>query len=161
MSSSAALMKRLQLLFSTYKHMNPFMNCGVEEFRVISVDQKRYRTEFEVTKDMVNPINNLHGGCSATLLDIGCSAAAFVRGKVVLSINQEITVVAPAKLGDTVLMDIELVRLGKTQCYTRGELIRKADSQVIVFGTCTYTVPPMRVVPGPAHDLIDQLSKIN
>ncbi|CAJ0586747.1 unnamed protein product, partial [Mesorhabditis spiculigera] len=156
----AAYVKRLELLFGAYKHMNAFMSCGVQEFRIISADEKRYRAEFEVTKDMVNPIGSLHGGCSATLLDVGCAASAFIRGKVVLSINQEVTVVSGAKLGDTVYMDIELIRLGKTQCYTRGEIVKKADQKMVAFGTCTYTVPPTRVLPESAHSLISQLTQI-
>ncbi|CAJ0931926.1 unnamed protein product, partial [Mesorhabditis belari] len=147
MSTNAIFAKRLQFLFNGFQKMNSFMRGGTEGMRIVHADESKYRAEFEVNKEMVNPLDVMHGGCSATLLDVGCVATAFIRGQAVLSVNQELTCVGPGRLGETLVMEVELLRLGKTQCYTRGELRKKVDDSLVAFGTCTYVVSPSKYHP--------------
>ena len=39
--------------------------------RVISASEGKVRVELEVTEELTNPFGTLHGGCTATLIDIG------------------------------------------------------------------------------------------
>lgn len=39
--------------------------------RVLSAEEGRVKVEFEVTRDLTNPFGTLHGGYTATLVDIG------------------------------------------------------------------------------------------
>ncbi|PIO60542.1 hypothetical protein TELCIR_17959 [Teladorsagia circumcincta] len=61
--------------------------------RPISASEGRVKVEFEVTPAMTNPWGGLHGGCTATLVDVVTTAACLVtpRGKPGVSVDLHVT----------------------------------------------------------------------
>lgn len=39
--------------------------------RVLSANEGKVKVEFDVTEELTNSIGTLHGGCTATLVDVG------------------------------------------------------------------------------------------
>ncbi|VDK21622.1 unnamed protein product, partial [Anisakis simplex] len=75
--------------------------------RVLSVDEGHVKVEMEVTNEMLNPPGTMHGGCTATLVDIVTTTAlmATERAKPGVSIDLTVSYMAAANPGDTIVID--------------------------------------------------------
>jgi acyl-coenzyme A thioesterase PaaI-like protein len=87
-------------------------------------------------------MQTLHGGCTATLFDI-CTTLplAFVAGPGfwrMLGVSRTLTVsyLAPVFVGDEVLIECEIVQVGKRLATIKG-LIKKTGDNLIV-ATCEH-----------------------
>nr|CDJ94520.1 Thioesterase superfamily domain containing protein [Haemonchus contortus] len=112
--------------------------------RPISVSEGRVKVEFEVTPAMTNPWGGLHGGCTATLVDVVTTLACLVtpRGKPGVSVDLHVTYLAAIREGDTVIMDAEVIKAGKTLAFTRADVILKEGNRIAATGLHTKAFPP-------------------
>lgn len=93
-----------------------------------------------VSPDMCNYLDNLHGGCAATLIDVlsttillGVSSPGrFQLGGV--SRNLRTTYLRPVPQGTEIRLVTELVHVGKRLALLRSEILRADDGQVCVVG---------------------------
>ncbi|EYC30683.1 hypothetical protein Y032_0004g1715 [Ancylostoma ceylanicum] len=111
--------------------------------RPISASEGRVKVEFDVSQEMLNPVGTLHGGCTATLVDILTTAACMAtpRGLPGVSVDLHVTYLAAAKEGETVVIDAEVIRAGKTLAFTKADLIHKASNKIIATGLHTKAFP--------------------
>ncbi|GMR44681.1 hypothetical protein PMAYCL1PPCAC_14876, partial [Pristionchus mayeri] len=111
--------------------------------RVLKADEGKVSVEFEVDDRMANHFGTLHGGCSATMVDAITTGAlmATPRGIAGESIDLHMTYLAAAKLGDTVQLDAEVIRVGKSITFTKAALYRKPDMSLIATGLHTKAFP--------------------
>jgi len=109
--------------------------------KLLEVDHGLLVMEYVVRPDMCNPGHILHGGVASLMLDDVIGAANFVTGNEYLmtSINLNIDFLAPAKVGETVLVSATLIREGRNVNHWKaeirnsaGKLIAKAGSNLIV-----------------------------
>lgn len=132
----------------------------LKEAIVLTPATSRLIFELDVDKHWANFSNNLHGGAQATIFDI-CTSVAFAPiakpgfwmfGGVSRTLN--CTYLRPAPVGETVIVDVEVIRqseyhekelltdmskvvhAGKRLALTRGEMKRKSDGAII--STCEH-----------------------
>ncbi|KAF7630019.1 4HBT domain-containing protein [Meloidogyne graminicola] len=80
---------------------------------------------------------------TATLIDIVTTTAliATPQGRPGVSIDLTINYLAPAKLGETIIIDAWVNKLGKTLGYTSANIYRKSDNTKIVTALHTKAFP--------------------
>ncbi|VDL63868.1 unnamed protein product [Nippostrongylus brasiliensis] len=111
--------------------------------RPISVSEGRVKVEFEVTHAMTNPWGSLHGGCTATLVDIVTTAALLTTPRQLpgVSVDLHVTYLAAAKEGESVVMDAEVIRIGRSLAFTKADLFLKESNKIIATGLHTKAFP--------------------
>ncbi|KAJ1365785.1 hypothetical protein KIN20_026219 [Parelaphostrongylus tenuis] len=116
--------------------------------RPISASDGRVRVEFDVEHRMTNPAGTLHGGCTATLIDMftTCACMTTARGQPGVSVDLHVTYLAAAKEGETVLLDAEVIRTGKTLAFTKADLYLKSSNKMIATGLHTKAFPATQSV---------------
>jgi len=115
------------------------INKKAEEERKL---EARYVVETEVAEDMLNGGGNIHGGCSAFLVDICSSLALFAlgienKGDVQLSVSQSLNIVyhSPAQLGDKLRIVNTTLTLGTRAHSVRTEIWNVTYHRLVVSGT--------------------------
>ncbi|BGP57208.1 hypothetical protein JCM8202v2_004848 [Rhodotorula sphaerocarpa] len=86
-----------------------------------------------------SPLQGLHGGVIASLVDTMGSLALASRGMYMtgVSIDMSQTFVRGAKLGQKVRVESEVVNMGKTLAYTRVELLNHDTGKLLAYGSHT------------------------
>ncbi|AEO55467.1 hypothetical protein MYCTH_2299329 [Thermothelomyces thermophilus ATCC 42464] len=98
--------------------------------------------KFTVQPQHCNRLNNLHGGCTASLFDFCTSTvlAAVARpgywSYLGVSRSLNTTYLRPAPVGSEVLIECEIVQIGQRLCSLRGTM-RRADDGALV-ATCEH-----------------------
>ncbi|KJH46762.1 hypothetical protein DICVIV_07178 [Dictyocaulus viviparus] len=107
--------------------------------RLISASEGRIRVEFDVTPRMTNPSGTLHGGCTATLIDILTTGACLttLRQLPGVSVDLHVTYLGAVKEGETVVLDAEVIRAGKTLAFTKADLFLKSTNKIVATGLHT------------------------
>ncbi|CAJ0932261.1 unnamed protein product, partial [Mesorhabditis belari] len=127
----------LSELYKGYGKTNTFMKtAGV--MKVLSADAGKVRVEFDVTEELTNSIGTLHGGCTATLVDVATNTALRTLGKKQgVSVDLHVSFLGAAKLGETVVMDIEVIKAGRSMAFSRADLYVKGTDRKIATGNHT------------------------
>jgi len=108
----------------------------VSKCRVIDAGEGHVKVEFDVGKEHTNPLGTLHGGCTATLIDTLTTSSLFTtaHGSTGVSIDLSVSYLLPAQVGETVILDARVVKMGKNLAFTRADVFRKRDMALIAFG---------------------------
>ncbi|PAV90956.1 hypothetical protein WR25_12939 isoform A [Diploscapter pachys] len=126
----------------TCKNSNNFMRV-MGSATPIEVDEDRVKVEFVVDELMTNPHSTLHGGCTATLIDIATTAACLIkRGQPGVSVDLHVSYLAAAQKGETVVLDSVVTKMGKSLAFTKADLYRKSDGVRVATGLHTKAFPP-------------------
>lgn len=97
---------------------------------------------FEVKQTHSNGLGNMHGGCTSTLFDF-CTST--VLGMVnapgywlLLGVSRTLSVsyLLPVPVGETVLVESELVQVGRRLAHIKGRIRREVDG--VVLATCEH-----------------------
>lgn len=90
-----------------------------------------------VQPEHCNGLNNMHGGCTATLFDFCTSVALAPLSRqghwAYLGVTRTLstTYLRPAPCGGAVLIECEVVQLGKKLCALRGTMTAEEDGAVL------------------------------
>jgi len=105
---------------------------------ILHAEQGRVKLELKVEKEHLNRVKTVHGGLLSTIVDIGGSLAVASKGLFATGVSTDlnVTFLAPAKLGDKVIADAKLVKLGKTLAFTTVEVLLE-DGRVVAQGRHT------------------------
>ncbi|CEF67730.1 Acyl-coenzyme A thioesterase 13 [Strongyloides ratti] len=119
-------------------HKSNFMKC-ITKSRLICADEGKVKIEMEVTDELTNPGGTLHGGCSATLIDCITTFACIAtpQQKPGVSVDMTISYLSSAKPGDTIILEGNVLRLGKRIAFTEGSIYLKENNSLIVKGLHT------------------------
>jgi acyl-coenzyme A thioesterase 13 len=91
--------------------------------KIIKIEGPKVFAEFLVEKEHLNISNNLFGGFTASLVDIGGTLAiAAKEGKFGVSTDMSISFLRAANEGDVVRIESKLVKSGRNLCFTTTEL---------------------------------------
>ncbi|KAH9482185.1 Acyl-coenzyme A thioesterase 13 [Psilocybe cubensis] len=142
-----AIQKRLRLTEISF-------NKKAEEERKM---EARVVMETEVHEDMLNGGGNIHGGCSAFLVDT-CSSLALLamvketQGVLVATVSQSLNLVyhSPAQLGDTLRIVNTTLTVGARAHSVRTEIWNVTHHRLVVSGTHVKMVPSL---PKPKSNL--------
>ncbi|XP_060630894.1 acyl-coenzyme A thioesterase 13 [Anolis sagrei] len=111
----------------------------LNKMTVLSADSGKVVCEMEVAKEHTNRGETLHGGLTATLVDVVSTAALLhsERGAPGVSVDMNITYVSAAKIGDEILITAEILKQGKRLAFTTVDLTNKATGKLIAQGRHT------------------------
>lgn len=99
------------------------------------------QVDFTVREDMTNLARILHGGIMSTMIDEVMGIAFFTLDLEYFypTVNLHVDFMAPAQIGDTVLVEATIVKQGRTAIYSEatvrnqtGKLLAKGSSHVVV-----------------------------
>uniref|UniRef100_A0A914M8N2 Acyl-coenzyme A thioesterase 13 n=1 Tax=Meloidogyne incognita TaxID=6306 RepID=A0A914M8N2_MELIC len=118
-----------------------FQRCA-EKCRVVEVEEGRVKVEMEVEEKHTNPFGTLHGGMTATLVDIVTTTAlmATPQGKAGVTVDLTINLF----LGESILIDAWVTKLGRSLSYTSADVYRKVDNTKIATALHTKAFPIMK-----------------
>ncbi|TDW47852.1 uncharacterized protein (TIGR00369 family) [Flavobacterium sp. 270] len=142
--------KRLKYLQSFIgKHFNnspsPFANWL--NGKVIIVEETGVEFQFEIRKDMTNPVGILHGGVTAGMIDDCMGVNFMVLGleKFYPTINLYIDYFNPAYEGQTVLVKTKIEKLGKTIINIKAEVFNESTSKKVAQATANLAVSEIKI----------------
>ncbi|CAN8000975.1 unnamed protein product [Ixodes hexagonus] len=110
------------------------------QVKLISWENNRALFELKLDKEHCNLNNVLHGGMASTLVDLYTAIAtfpAYERDKFFITTELKMRFLAPAKLGDTIVLDARVVKTGKMLAYAEMDILDKATRKLLVQGTHT------------------------
>ena len=101
------------------------------------ITDKSATMDFVVREDMANPVQMLHGGVHAAIIDemTGLMVASLGLPNLYVSINLSVDFVSKAKIGETVTAKATLDKQGNMVMNTSCE-IRNKEGQLLSRGTC-------------------------
>ncbi|KAI4466166.1 thioesterase superfamily member-related [Holotrichia oblita] len=107
--------------------------------KVIAADNGGCVAEFTVQEEHTNPMGTLHGGFSATLIDNVSSYGlrGLLGNKVHVSVAMNISYIKGAKIGDEVVVDSQMLKVGKTLAFMLVTLKNKQTGELLVKGSHT------------------------
>lgn len=97
---------------------------------------------YTVQKENCNRSGNLHGGCTASIFDFATSMPLALVNKpgfwfqLGVSRTLNVSYLKPIPCGSKILIECEIVGLGKTLGHTRGIMRRESDG--VVLTTCEH-----------------------
>jgi len=123
------------------------LNKKVEEERKL---EARVVVELDVTQDMLNGGGNIHGGCSAFIVDL-CSSFALIAlnlessGDPSLSVSQSLNIIyhSPAQLGDKLRIVNTTLTIGARAHSARTEIWNVTHHRLVVSGTHIKMAPSL------------------
>uniref|UniRef100_A0A8C4Z7S9 Acyl-coenzyme A thioesterase 13 n=1 Tax=Gadus morhua TaxID=8049 RepID=A0A8C4Z7S9_GADMO len=106
---------------------------------VLSASPGKVVCEMKVEEEHTNRGGTLHGGLTATLVDIISTTAIMYseRGSPGVSVDMNITYMNAAKIGEDVLITAQVLKQGKTLAFASVDLINKSTGKVIAQGRHT------------------------
>ncbi|RDL33625.1 Thioesterase ester dehydrase-isomerase [Venustampulla echinocandica] len=110
-----------------------------EDIQLVTASSNPGRVVFRYTvkPSHCNRLGNLHGGCTATLFDICTTTSLAPIAKegfwvfAGVSRTLSVTYIRPIPVGETVLIDCEVVHAGKRLCALKGQMKRESDGAVM------------------------------
>ncbi|XP_060847710.1 acyl-coenzyme A thioesterase 13-like [Rhopalosiphum padi] len=119
----------------------------LDKVNIISAGNGQCIAEMVVEKQHTNSYGTLHGGFTATAVDVLSSMAILTHPRVVedidsapnsgVSVDIHISYLNSAKIGDRVVIDSETVKLGRTLAFLKVTLFRKDDNVILAQGSHT------------------------
>jgi acyl-coenzyme A thioesterase 13 len=116
----------------------PLRRCS----NAASATRGRFACDLTVTRELTNRFGTLHGGAIATIVDVLTTAALLTmttRGGV--SVELSCAYCAPATLEETVRVECEVVKMGKTLAWMECRMTRASDGEVVATGKHTKFLP--------------------
>ncbi|WP_215240399.1 PaaI family thioesterase [Dyadobacter helix] len=100
--------------------------------KLISIGVGYMSVQFEVRKDMSNPMGVLHGGMASTILDdvVGTMVYALGRELAYTSVNLNCDFLHAARVGDIITAHSKVVRAGKNIIHVEGQIVGE-DHKII------------------------------
>uniref|UniRef100_A0AAQ6A2P9 Acyl-coenzyme A thioesterase 13 n=2 Tax=Amphiprion TaxID=80969 RepID=A0AAQ6A2P9_AMPOC len=106
---------------------------------VLSASPGKVVCEMRVEEEHTNRAGTLHGGMTATLVDVISTLAIMnsERGAPGVSVDMNITYMSAAKMGEDVLITAQVLKQGRTLAFATVDLTSKATGKVIAQGRHT------------------------
>ena len=127
----------------------PRFDRVLSSLRVTRVDEAAGEVdcEFEVEEGLQNTYSTLHGGATATLVDVVGSMALLSRDptRAGVSVDLSVSYLAAARAGDTVRCLGRALKVGRRLGFSCVELRRKADGELLAVGRHTKAYTEERV----------------
>lgn len=125
-------------------------NHALRHIRVVSFseDVTRMTAEMKLTKEHLNKLGTLHGGCATTIIDeLTFLNYALHRGHLrkehSLSVRLEVNFMTTAKEGDLIEINSQLVKVGKRLAFVSAEITNKSkDNKVVAIGQQIISIDP-------------------
>ncbi|KAK4549670.1 hypothetical protein LTR36_004971 [Oleoguttula mirabilis] len=126
--------------------------CKLREVKSLSSTHSLVTFAFTVSRFYCNGSGNLHGGAQATIFDMATSIAMQAISKQEQWINGgvsrvlTVTYLRPAPEGEELLLECDVVHMGKRLAMLKGTLKRERDGAII--STCDHNKAAVDAKPG-------------
>jgi acyl-coenzyme A thioesterase 13 len=144
--TSGMTLEQLQQALSARDERGGWHMHGLE---AVALDGRsgRVAVRVEVDTHLVNMAQTLHGGAAATLIDVVGTLAIIVADRhhrPGVSTDLNVSWFNPAPLGEVVLIEATVLKIGKTMAFVSVDLTRESDGILLVQGRMTKAlgVPP-------------------
>ncbi|XP_062041222.1 acyl-coenzyme A thioesterase 13 [Lepus europaeus] len=110
-----------------------------DKVTLVSAAPGKVICEMKVEEQHTNKLGTLHGGLTATLVDVISTVALMCteRGAPGVSVDLNITYMAPAKIGEDILITAHILKQGRTLAFASVDLTSKATGKLIAQGRHT------------------------
>ncbi|GAB6029926.1 hypothetical protein CHUAL_005624 [Chamberlinius hualienensis] len=100
-----------------------------DKIKVISAGEGNFVCEVTVDKDMINIHNTMHGGCTASIVDMISSAALLTSSKPFpgVSVDLSVSYMSGAKLGEDLIIDAKTLKVGGTLAFLTAKIVSAGD----------------------------------
>lgn len=104
---------------------------------VISVEEGHLEFQYNVRKEWLNPIGNLHGGVTAAIVDdiIGATMFSLNDKSFITTINNVIDYFSTAKENDNIVAETKIIKRGKQFINAQCEIWNADKTRLIARGT--------------------------
>ncbi|XP_057683563.1 acyl-coenzyme A thioesterase 13 [Corythoichthys intestinalis] len=111
----------------------------LSKVEVVSAAPGKVVCEMKVEEEHANGFGTLHGGLTATLVDVISTVALLntERGVPGVSVDMNITYMNAAKMGEDVLITAQVLKQGRTLAFSTVDLTSKASGKMIAQGRHT------------------------
>uniref|UniRef100_A0A8D3A6L3 Acyl-coenzyme A thioesterase 13 n=3 Tax=Scophthalmus maximus TaxID=52904 RepID=A0A8D3A6L3_SCOMX len=118
---------------------NPGFDRVLSKVDVLSAIPGKVVCEMRVEEEHTNRLGTLHGGMTATLVDVISTVAIMhsERGSPGVSVDMNITYMNAAKLGEDVVITAQVLKQGRTLAFATVDLTSKATGKLIAQGRHT------------------------
>ncbi|XP_037120158.1 acyl-coenzyme A thioesterase 13 [Syngnathus acus] len=135
---ASASLKTIQQIMRVMKD-KPGFDRVLNKVEVVSASPGKVVCEMQVAEEHTNGFGTLHGGLTATLVDVISTMAIMYsdRGAPGVSVDMNITYMNAAKLGEDVLITAQVLKEGRTLAFSTVDLTSKATGKLIAQGRHT------------------------
>ena len=93
--------------------------------KLVAIEEGKTTVELIVREDMTNPLGTLHGGITACILDelIGMTVYLLDKEHHYTTVSLNVNDLRPARIGDTIFGEVEVIRSGKTIVFVSANLL--------------------------------------
>lgn len=118
---------------------SPCFDRVLSKVDVVSAAPGKVVCEMQVAEEHTNRGGTLHGGMTATLVDVISTVAIMnsERGAPGVSVDMNITYMNAAKIGEDVLITAQVLKQGKTLAFATVDLTSKVTGKLIAQGRHT------------------------
>ncbi|XP_016126304.1 acyl-coenzyme A thioesterase 13 [Sinocyclocheilus grahami] len=118
---------------------SPGFDRVLSKVEVLSAAPGKVVCELKVEEEHTNRGGTLHGGLTATLVDVISTTAIMYseRGAPGVSVDMSITYMNAAKIGEDVLITAQVLKQGRTLAFATVDLTNKANGKPIAQGRHT------------------------
>ncbi|XP_029588718.1 acyl-coenzyme A thioesterase 13 [Salmo trutta] len=118
---------------------SPGFDRVLSKVAIVTASPGKVVCEFKVEEEHTNRGGTLHGGLTATLVDVISTTAIMYteRGAPGVSVDMNITYMNAAKMGEDVLITATVLKQGRTLAFATVDLTSKASGKLIAQGRHT------------------------
>ncbi|NWX91496.1 ACO13 thioesterase, partial [Nothoprocta pentlandii] len=111
----------------------------LRKMRLVSAAPGKVVCELKVEEEHTNRGGTLHGGLTATLVDVVSTAALLYTERAApgVSVDMNITYTTAAKIGEEVLITAQILKQGRNMAFASVDLTNKATGKLIAQGRHT------------------------
>lgn len=121
-------------ILELYQHNSYAHLTGI---KILAMGPGKLIAEMVVEEHNSNMAGTLHGGATATLLDVCMGMACFTKGVTVVTGNINVSYLAAGKAGDKIIAVGQVIRAGKTAFFAEASL-EDEKGRIIAKGTGTF-----------------------
>ncbi|VDM40311.1 unnamed protein product [Toxocara canis] len=119
-------------------------NRVARKVRPISATRDSIVVELTIEEEHVNSKKTLHGGQTAALVDMVTARAVgvTVKDKAMVSVELAVSYMYPVRLGETILIEGKVLKIGRNMVFAEAEFRRKTDGRLVAKGKHTIAFIP-------------------
>ncbi|KFZ64967.1 Acyl-coenzyme A thioesterase 13, partial [Podiceps cristatus] len=111
----------------------------VTQMKLLSATPGKVVCEMKVEEEHTNRGGTLHGGLTATLVDVVSTTALLYTERAMpgVSVDMNITYTSAAKIGEEILITAQILKQGRNIAFATVDLTNKATGKLIAQGRHT------------------------
>ncbi|KAK2518377.1 Acot13 [Columba guinea] len=111
----------------------------LQKVKLLSATPGKIVCEMKVEEEHTNRFGTLHGGLTATLIDVVSTTALIYTERAApgVSVDMNITYTSAAKIGEEILITAQILKQGRNLAFATVDLTNKASGKLIAQGRHT------------------------